>query len=95
MSNTCADSVHGVPDTPRRAGLPIGSPQCSQEGGAIIRTAGIMPGCPFQRRRTEEPTSKRTTETGEEHDWSHSGRFPALLGRRRFGGSDTLAIPTP
>ncbi|KAJ1092653.1 hypothetical protein NDU88_005763 [Pleurodeles waltl] len=43
MSTTCADSAHGVPDAPRRAGLPIGSLQCPREGRAVIRTVGVMP----------------------------------------------------
>ncbi|KAJ1110151.1 hypothetical protein NDU88_007506 [Pleurodeles waltl] len=75
MSNTCADSAHGVPDTPRSTGLPIGSPKCPREGGAIIRTAGIMPGRPFQRRRAEELTGKRTTGAGEEHEGAEAGDF--------------------
>ncbi|KAJ1199759.1 hypothetical protein NDU88_003592 [Pleurodeles waltl] len=89
MSNTCADSAYGVPDTPCRAGLPIGSPQCPREGGAIIRTAGIMPGRPFQRRRTEEPTGERTTETREEHEGAIAGDF------RRYWEEDGSEDPMP
>ncbi|KAJ1092900.1 hypothetical protein NDU88_006010 [Pleurodeles waltl] len=90
ISTTCADSAHGVPDTPRRAGLPIGSPQCPQEGGAVIRTAGIMPGCLFQRKRTEEPTGERTIEVGEEHEGAVAGEF-----RRHWKEEDDSEDPIP
>ncbi|KAJ1181064.1 hypothetical protein NDU88_006275 [Pleurodeles waltl] len=55
--------------------LPIGSTQCPREDGAIIRTAGKMLWRPFQRRRTEEPTGERKTETGEEHEGAIAGDF--------------------
>ncbi|KAJ1204997.1 hypothetical protein NDU88_000432 [Pleurodeles waltl] len=89
VTKTCADSAHGVPDTPRRAGLPIGSPQCPREGGAIIRTAEKMLRRPFQRRRIEEPTGERTTKTGEEHEGAVAGDF------RRSWKEDGAEDPTP
>ncbi|KAJ1209397.1 hypothetical protein NDU88_004775 [Pleurodeles waltl] len=78
-----------VSRTPHRASLPIGSLQCPREGGAIIRTTGKMPGSPFQRRRTEEPTGERTTETGEEHEGAVAGDF------RRYWEEDGLEDPIP
>ncbi|KAJ1217452.1 hypothetical protein NDU88_005046 [Pleurodeles waltl] len=79
-THTCLQLVLTLPmasrtHPPRRAGLPIGFPQCPREGGAIIRTTRKMPGRPFQRRRTEKPTGERTTETGEEHKGAVAGDF--------------------
>ncbi|KAJ1202012.1 hypothetical protein NDU88_005816 [Pleurodeles waltl] len=98
MSTTCADSAHGVPDAPRRAGLPIGSRQCPREGGAIIRTVGVMPKKPIEwrrteetieRRRTEEPTDEGTTGTGGEHEEATAGGF------RRYREEDGSEEPIP
>ncbi|KAJ1199358.1 hypothetical protein NDU88_003195 [Pleurodeles waltl] len=89
MSTTCADSAYGVPDAPRRAGLPIGSLQCPREGGAVIRTVGVMPREPFQRRRTEEPTDEGTTGTGGEHKEATAGGF------RRYREEDGSEEPIP
>ncbi|KAJ1171009.1 hypothetical protein NDU88_002880 [Pleurodeles waltl] len=87
MSTTCADSAHGVPDAPRRAGLPIGSLQCPREGGAVIRTVGVMPRKPFQRRT--EPTDEGTTVTGGEHEEATAGGF------RRYREKDGSEEPIP
>ncbi|KAJ1088634.1 hypothetical protein NDU88_001790 [Pleurodeles waltl] len=59
------------------------------EGGAVIRTVGIMPGRPFQRRRTEEPTGERTTGTGGEHEAVTAGGF------RRYREEDGSEDPIP
>ncbi|KAJ1170986.1 hypothetical protein NDU88_002857 [Pleurodeles waltl] len=64
---TSADSAHSVPDANRRAGLPIGSPQCPREGGAIKGKALKCRGYSIRSGTLEEPTSERTRETGGDH----------------------------
>ncbi|KAJ1105194.1 hypothetical protein NDU88_002602 [Pleurodeles waltl] len=49
----------------------------------------IMPARPFQRRRTEEPTGKRTTGTGGEHEEATAGGF------RRYREEDGTEDPIP
>ncbi|KAJ1138240.1 hypothetical protein NDU88_004631 [Pleurodeles waltl] len=73
MTETCDDSAPGVPDTTRRAGLPIGCPECPQEGRAIGRTTEKMLGRSFRSRRPEEPTSETMRETGGEQEEAITG----------------------
>ncbi|KAJ1177404.1 hypothetical protein NDU88_002659 [Pleurodeles waltl] len=47
-----------------------------------------MPGRPFQRRRTEEPTGERTTGTGGENEEATAGGF------RRYREEDGSEDPT-
>ncbi|KAJ1202011.1 hypothetical protein NDU88_005815 [Pleurodeles waltl] len=92
------DSAHGVPDAPRRAGIPIGSLQCPQEGGAVIRTVEVMPKKlierrrteeTIERRRTEEPTDEGTTGKGGEQEEATVGGF------RRYREEDGSEKPIP
>ncbi|KAJ1100078.1 hypothetical protein NDU88_005167 [Pleurodeles waltl] len=80
---TSADSTHGILDTTRRAGLPIGSLQCPREGGAILGKAQKCRERLFWSGTLEEPTSKRTRETGGDQGG-------AVAGDVREGSSEEL-----
>ncbi|KAJ1115387.1 hypothetical protein NDU88_003611 [Pleurodeles waltl] len=89
----CADSAPGVTEAARRAGLSIGSPQCSWGGWAV---KGEAPKCQGEVHSEENPGGadrREDRKDGKRPRKSRIGRRPEFLGEEQ-SGVDTLTVPT-